>query len=158
MNFVAKRCGVHFSPPSIILIYKNEHTNKIRKRIIPVRNFSEKSDCCVAAERLKSHSRHRAYLQQVSVEQLERLHVVLQGHLRGLHLEQNLAELQLSPNEDLNKLDDEELNRKKAQMDKMFERNRRRKDDPNFVYDLEVDFTEGAQEMGSWDEESNDEF
>lgn len=43
MRFQAKRCGVQFSPPSIILIYQQLDTNKVRKRIIPVRNFSKYS-------------------------------------------------------------------------------------------------------------------
>lgn len=158
MNTVAKRCGVQFNPPSIILIYENEDSKQIRKRVIPVRSFSAGSDCRLAAERLKNSSRHRAYLERVSLGQLERLHTVLRDHMRGLSLEQSLASLRLDPDENLNKLDDEELNRKKAQMDELFERNRKRKDDPGFVYDLEVKFTEGPKEACSWDEESDDEF
>ncbi|XP_064791406.1 centrosomal protein of 19 kDa [Oncorhynchus masou masou] len=159
MPFVAKRCGVQFSPPSIVLIYESnvKDTNKIRKRIIPVRNFSNCSDCCMAAERMKHHIRHRAYLETVSLGQLERLHIVLRDHMQGHSLEHTLASLRLDPEEDLNKLDDEELARKKVQMDKLFECNRRRKDDPDFVYDLEVEFKgEVAQEPCSWDEEESD--
>lgn len=129
----------------------------MRKRIIPVRNFSKCSDCCMAAERMKHHIRHRAYLESVSLGQLERLHIVLRDHMQGHSLEHTLASLRLDPEEDLNKLDDEELARKKAQMDKLFERNRRRKDDPDFVYDLEVEFKgEVAREPCSWDEEESD--
>ncbi|XP_046905886.1 centrosomal protein of 19 kDa [Hypomesus transpacificus] len=158
MSFLARRCGVQFNPPSMILIYEIEHTNKIRKRIIPLKNFSEKSDCYKAAERLKNHTRHKAYFEHVSLEQLERLHIILRDQIQGCSLEQSLDSLCLNPEEDLNKLSDKDLNRKKAEMDKIFERNRRHKDDLNFVYDLEVEFTEAAQEVCSWDEESNDGF
>lgn len=41
MPIIAKRCGIKFDPPSVILIYKDEHTNKLRKRVIPVRSFSQ---------------------------------------------------------------------------------------------------------------------
>ncbi|XP_016402209.1 centrosomal protein of 19 kDa-like, partial [Sinocyclocheilus rhinocerous] len=71
------------------------------------------------------------YLESVSLAQLERLHLILRDHLKGLSLEESLAAA-----EDLNKLSDEELNRRKAQMDQLFERNRKHKEDPDFVYDL----------------------
>ncbi|XP_039985630.1 centrosomal protein of 19 kDa isoform X1 [Xiphias gladius] len=158
MRFEAKRCGVRFSPPSIVLIYQHTETKKVRKRIIPVRNFSKYSDYSMAAELLKNHPRHRDYLQGVSQSQLEKLHIILRDHMQGFSLEHSLASFHLDPNEDLNKLDDEELARKKGQMDELFEKNCRRKDDPNFVYDLEVDFSKPAQEKCSWDDESDDGF
>ncbi|KAG9340113.1 hypothetical protein JZ751_022039 [Albula glossodonta] len=160
MEFVAKRCGVKFDPPSIILVYEDSKTKKIRQRVMPVRNFSKFSDCSQAAERLKNNARHRAYVEGVPLRQLERLHDVLRDHLRGRTLEESLASLRLDPDQDLNKLSDEELARKKAQMDELFERNRKRKEDPDFVYDLEVEFPKGDdQETCSWDEdESEDGF
>lgn len=112
----------------------------------------------MAAERLKNHPRHRDYLEGVSSSQLEKLHIILKDHMLGLSLEHSLASFRLNPDEDLNKLNDEELARKKGQMDKLFEKNRRHKDDPDFVYDLEVDFTKSNQERCSWDDESDDGF
>lgn len=153
MAYVAKRCGVKFDPPSIVLVYEDGKTKKMRQRIMPVRNFSEFSDCSLAAKWLKSNARHSAYLQGVSLQQLERLHGVLRDRLRGRTLEQSLAELRPDPDQDLNKLSDEELARRKAHMDVLFERNRKRKDDPDFVYDLEVEFPEADdRETCSWDE------
>uniref|UniRef100_A0A8C8DP78 Centrosomal protein of 19 kDa n=1 Tax=Oryzias sinensis TaxID=183150 RepID=A0A8C8DP78_9TELE len=157
MRFEAKRCGVRFNPPSIVLVYVNTETKKLRKRVIPIRNFTKLSDCCMAAEQLKEHPRHRDYLDAVSLGQLEKLHILLQDHLRGLSLKHSLSTFHLDPDEDLNKLDDKELARKKAQMDREFERNRKHKDDPGFVYDLEVDFEKAPQEDCSWDE-SDDGF
>lgn len=158
MSFVAKRCGVQFNPPSIVLIYEHKETRKVRKRIIPVRNFSKCSDYSMAAERLKNHPRHRDYLEGVSQSQLERLHVILRDHMHGFSLDYSLSSFHLDPDEDLNKLGDEELARKKGQMDELFEKNRRHKDDPDFVYDVEVDFNVDTREKCSWDEESNDGF
>ncbi|CAL1592946.1 unnamed protein product [Knipowitschia caucasica] len=156
MNFKAKRCGVQFSPPSIVLIYENNITKKLRKRIIPLREFSRDSDHRDAAERLKNHPRHSDYLQTVPQSQLERLHIIIRDNMKGLSLEQSLASFQLDPEQDLNKLDDEELSRKKGKMDELFEKNRKRKDDPNFVYDVEVEFSANRDEC-SWDE-SDDGF
>ncbi|XP_029938858.1 centrosomal protein of 19 kDa isoform X2 [Salarias fasciatus] len=116
------------------------------------------NDYTVAAERLKNHPRHKDYLEGVSQNQLEKLHIILQDHLKGVSLKESLASFHLDPNQDLNKLDDEELARKKGQMDELFEKNRMHKDDPNFVYDLEVDFTKTTNEKCSWDEDSDDGF
>lgn len=89
-----------------------------------------------------------------------RLHTVLRDNLRGLGVEESLRKQRGShtKDEDLNKLSDEELNRHKAQMDVLFELNRRHRDDPDFVYDLEVEFPKNdIQESCSWDE-SDEEF
>ncbi|XP_056132127.1 centrosomal protein of 19 kDa [Lampris incognitus] len=158
MTFEAKRCGVQFNPPSVILIYEHKETNKMRKRIIPVRSFSKFSDCGTAAERLKNHMRHKVYLEGVSLSLLERLHIILRDHMLGYSLEHSLASFRVDPNEDLNKLDDQLLALKKGQMDEVFERNRKHKDDLDFVYDLQVEFAKTTQDRCSWDEESDDGF
>lgn len=111
----------------------------------------------MAAERLKNHPRHREYLERVPQSQLEKLHIILRDHLQGFSLEHSLASFNVDPDEDLNKLSDEELARKKGKMDELFERNRRHGDDPDFVYDIEVDFTKTTEEKCSWDE-SDDGF
>lgn len=112
----------------------------------------------MAAERLKNHPRHKDYLENVSQGQLEKLHIILRDHLQGFSLEHSLASFHLDTDEDLNKLGDDELARKKGQMDELFEKNRKHKDDPDFVYDLEVDFSKPTAERCSWDEESEDDF
>ncbi|TRY91909.1 hypothetical protein DNTS_029627 [Danionella cerebrum] len=187
MSLEAKRCGVKFSPPSIIIIYENTGSGEKRKRTIPVRNFSLLSDCRRAAEHLKLHPHHQVYLQRVSEAQLEKLYLLLQDHLKGLSLKENNQEQQedelehhdplepkleevnhtsgsnqdsdvVSSVEDLNQLSDGELQRRKDQMDELFQRNRRRQGDPGFVYDLQVDFPEGStKESCSWDEEEDEE-
>lgn len=148
MSFQTKRCGVQFDPPSIVLIYEDK-ANKLRKRIIPVRNFSKYSDYSMAAEKLKNHPHHRDYLQNVSQSQLERMHIILRDHMQGFSLEHSLASFQVDPEEDLNKLDDDQLARKKGHMDELFEKNRKKKDDPDFVYNLEVEFSTNDQEKCS---------
>lgn len=172
MLFTAKKCGVNFKPPSVVVIYVESASGKTRKRIIPVRNFSQFSDCSKAAEQMKHNPRHRDYLECVSLGQLVKLHSILRDHLGGVSLEQSLVALgrddtaeedeekfvtHLSE-EDLNKLSDEELARRKADMDIVFEQNRKQKGDPDFVYDLEVEFPQlESQAPCSWDE-SDDGF
>lgn len=59
-----------------------------------------------------------------------------------------------SEEEDLNKLDDYELDKRKAAMDEDFEKNRLRPGDVDYVYDKEVEFNEGKIESG-WDDEDD---
>ncbi|XP_012585354.1 PREDICTED: centrosomal protein of 19 kDa isoform X1 [Condylura cristata] len=163
MMCTAKKCGIRFQPPAIILIYENETKEKSRQRIMPVRNFSKYSDCNIAAEQLKNNPRHKSYLEQVSLQQLEKLFSFLRGYLRGQSLAETMEQIRrettIDPEEDMNKLDDKELAKRKSIMDEIFEKNQKKKDDPNFVYDIEVEFPQDEQlQSCGWDTESADEF
>uniref|UniRef100_A0A8D0L9R7 Centrosomal protein of 19 kDa n=1 Tax=Sphenodon punctatus TaxID=8508 RepID=A0A8D0L9R7_SPHPU len=163
MAYVAKKCGIQFQPPSIILIYEDKASTRVRQRIMPIRNFSKFSDCSRAAEELKNNPRHKAYLTRVSLQQLQKLYSLLRGHLRGQSLVQSLEKIQqeetVNPEEDLNKLDDKELARKKSIMDELFEKNRKKKNDPDFIYNVEVAFPQNERlESCGWDAESDNEF
>jgi len=50
---------------------------------------------------------------------------------------------------------DIELNFKKAVMDQTFEKNRKRPNDPDFKYDVEVDFAAGPVETCDWDSDDD---
>lgn len=58
--------------------------------------------------------------------------------------------------DDLNKVSEEELLRKKAEMDVLFEKNAKKPGDPDFVYDKEVDFEGEQHSEASWDEDGED--
>ncbi|XP_063296986.1 centrosomal protein of 19 kDa isoform X1 [Pelobates fuscus] len=163
MSYKALKCGIRFKPPAIILLYEDVSTGKSRQRSMPVRNFSKFSDCSRAAEQLKNNPRHKQYLENVLPKQLERLYILLKGHLNGENLQVSLEGIRrdetLDPEEDLNKLDDKELAKRKSIMDDLFEKNRKKKDDPDFEYNVEVDFPQdGPIQSCGWDEESENEF
>ncbi|NXK23811.1 CEP19 protein, partial [Arenaria interpres] len=163
MTYVAKKCGICFQPPSIVLIYKDDSEDKTRQRIMPVRNFSKFSDCGLAAEQLKNNPRHKAYLEGVSLRQLQKLYSLLKGHLGGESLAESLEKFRreetIDPEEDMNKLDDKELAKRKSIMDELFEKNRKKKDDPDFIYNIEVEFPQDEQlESCGWDVESGEEI
>ncbi|XP_009995011.1 PREDICTED: centrosomal protein of 19 kDa [Chaetura pelagica] len=163
MSYLAKKCGVRFRPPSIILVYTEEGKEKTRLHIMPVRNFSQFSDCSLAAEQLKNNPRHQAYLAGISLHQLQKMYYLLRGHLRGESLAESLEKFQqedtINPEEDLNKLDDKELAKRKSIMDELFEKNRKKKDDPDFIYDIEVEFPQDEQlESCGWDGDSDEEI
>ncbi|MEE6500798.1 hypothetical protein FKM82_003935 [Ascaphus truei] len=163
MSYEAIKCGVRFQPPAIILMYLEKAAGKSRQRMMPIRNFSKFSDCSRAAEQLKNNPRHKPYLERVSPRQLEKLYRLLKGHLNGKSLEESLEAIRreqiIDPEEDLNKLGDRELAKRKSLMDELFENNRKKKDDPDFEYNVEVDFTQdGPVENCGWDEESENGF
>jgi len=59
--------------------------------------------------------------------------------------------------EDLNKLDDKELQQKKALMDVAFEQNKKRPGDAGYQYDVQKDFL-GNKQPNEWDEGLDDDF
>ena len=66
---------------------------------------------------------------------------------------------EIDPEEDLNKVDDDVLARKKAIMNDTFEKNCKKPGDPNYTYDVEVDFNTAVVETSGWDSDgSADEF
>ena len=81
-------------------------------------------------------------------------------HLKGVGIEKGLqnveAVLKVDPEEDMNKLTDTELKRRKELMDLTFEKNSIGKGHPDFVYDKEVEFKPCAN-APDWDEESDEE-
>uniref|UniRef100_A0A8C5JZ24 Centrosomal protein of 19 kDa n=1 Tax=Jaculus jaculus TaxID=51337 RepID=A0A8C5JZ24_JACJA len=149
MMYTAKKCGVRFQSPAIILIYENETKGKSRQWIMPVGNFSKFSKCTRAAEQLKNNPRHKCYLEWVSLKQLEKLFSVLRGYLQGQSLAETMEQIRrettIDPEEDMNKLGDKELAKRKSIMDELSEKNQKKRGDPDFVYDIEVEFPQDGQ-------------
>ena len=154
-----QKCGVRFNPPAVIVTYKVNKTGKVHRRTMPLRNFNKRSGIARVAEDLRNNARHKKYLEPVPLHQLEKLICVIRDTMNGMSLDASLVknnELDtLDPNEDLNKVDEETLKRKKAIMDETFEKNRKKPGDPGFQYDIEKDFEGGAIESCDWDSDSN---
>lgn len=84
---------------------------------------------------------------------------MIQNTMKGLDPLKDTSSQSLIPpagsgEEDLNRLDDFQLNKRKADMDIDFEKNRIRPGDKDFVYDKEVEFNEGKIESG-WDDDND---
>ncbi len=111
---------------------------------MPLRNFSKMSYVDRFASDLRSCPRNSKYVKNVPQPQLLRMLTIIKDKLNGMSLEASLARNnemdKINPEEDLNKVDEETLKRKKLQMDNEFERNRKKPGDPDFQYDVEVDF------------------
>jgi len=153
MPIIVKKIGVSFSGPSIILLYTCNGVT--RKRVMPLRDATRDSDCNALVKRLKL--RHNKYLESVSDIKLEKLVMLVRENLRGndltVGLENAAKALTVDPEQDLNKLNDNDLKRQKQIMDLTFEKNSIGKDHPDYVYDKQVDFKPTGSNPG-WDSDS----
>lgn len=162
-QYLLKKCGVRFDPPAVVITYVVKASGKLHRRTMPLRNFNKNSGVSRVAEELKGNGRHKKYLEGLPLPQLEKLVTLIKDHLNGVTLEESVAKNKtmdtLDPEEDLNKLTDEQLKQKKAIMDMTFEKNRKKPGDPDFQYDVEVDFMEGGDiESYDWDSGSETDF
>ncbi|XP_071085337.1 centrosomal protein of 19 kDa-like [Haliotis cracherodii] len=155
-----KKCGLKIDPPSLVLIYYDRKTKKQRRRTMPLRNFTKMSYVDRFAADLRSCPRNSKYVKNLPQAQLLRMLTIIKDRLKGMSLEASLARNlemdNIDPEQDLNKVDEETLKRKKLQMDNEFEKNRKKPGDPDFQYDVEVDFDTGGVETSGWDSEGTD--
>ena len=127
---------------------------------MPLRNFNKRSGVSRVAEELKESSRHKKYLDQLPLTQLEKLITIIHDKLNGMPLNESLKKNKgldtIDPEEDLNKVDESTLVRKKAIMEGTFAKNKKTRGDADFQYDVEVDFEGGAIESCDWDSDASD--
>jgi hypothetical protein len=100
----------------------------------------------------------------VSTIQVEKMLRLLQEHMKGTVLLEAVQivnkEFTVGPEEDLNKLGGEVLRTKKEIMDQTFNKSRIKPEDPEFVYDKQIDFDQNENEKveSGWDAEENDDL
>ncbi|KAH9514630.1 Centrosomal protein of 19 kDa [Bulinus truncatus] len=154
------KCGVRFEPPTLVINYKDRKSNKIRRRSMPLRNFSKNSVVDRVMQELESDSHHSKFIRLMSAAQLQRLLTIIKDKLSGMSLEASIARNDLmdeiNPEENLNKVDPETLQRKKLLMDSSFEKKRIKPGDPEFQYNVEVEFEEATIETSGWDSNNSD--
>ena len=155
MEILVKKIGVSFKGPNLLLVYSCNGVT--RKRDMPLRDFTVNSDCSAVASALKR--RHNKYLDSVSDIVIEKLVRLARENLGGATLKEGLssveAYLKIDPEEDLNKLTDNELKKKKQIMDLTFDKNSVGKDHPDFIYDKRIDFNPSG-DKGDWDTDDED--
>ncbi|KAG8173608.1 hypothetical protein JTE90_018901 [Oedothorax gibbosus] len=112
--------------------------------------------------------------------QIEKMLRLIQNDMKGMDLDESLQDLEkefavdpdenlndidddlekefaVDPDENLNDIDDVRLKRKKEIMNLSFEKNRKKPGDPDFEYDVEVDFSQVAGvESSMWDSEKDE--
>ncbi|XP_076312533.1 centrosomal protein of 19 kDa-like [Tachypleus tridentatus] len=160
VKYIAKRLGVRFKSPALILVYEDLITKKLHMRTMPVRGMFKNSSASRLAADIKD--RHKDFLESVPVVRIEKLLRIIQENMKGNSLDVSLnvveTEFSVDPEEDLNKLDDVALKRKKEIMDQTFERNRKKPGDSDYQYDIQIEFDEepGTVEISEWDLEDDD--
>ena len=154
------KCGVKFEPPALVLSYKDWKTGKLRRRSMPLRNFNKNTGIDRIIDDLNSNPRHSRFIRLLSTAQLQRLLTIVKDKLSGLSLEASIARNNamdtINPEENLNRVDPETLQRKKLIMDTSFEQKRKKPGDPDFQYNVEVDFETAVVETSGWDSEESD--
>ena len=122
-----------------------------------IRNLSKTSDCYSEAAKLKK--RHDKYLGQLSTVWLEKFLRLLQETMKGKSVEESLADIRadfsINLDEDMNKLSDRELQRRKELMDLNFRKNQVKVGDEDFVYDKQVDFSKESKIESGWDDDDD---
>ena len=150
-----EKCGVKFEPPAIVITYTENDTQKRRRRTMPLRDFTKTTNVDKAAQELRTNPRHKKYVSHITIAQLERLITIIKDKLNGMTLsesvERNNKMDAIDPEEDLNRVDDETLKRKKAVMENTFEKHQIKPTDPDFQYDIEKDFDAGNVIESGWD-------
>lgn len=126
---------------------------------MPLRNFNKNSGVERVALELQNNARHKKYLDKLPLHQLEKMISIIKDKLNGLSMDEILKKNKdidkIDPEEDLNKVDEDTLKYKKAVMDQVFEKNRKKPGDLDFKYDVEVDFEGGAIESCDWDSDND---
>lgn len=146
--------GLRLSPPALILMYETgSGTGKIRKRVMPVRNLKPNSRVNYIVEELILRHDILEKVSRIKVEKMVRL---LQEYIKCNDLQKSLEivgkEYDINPDEDFNKLEKEDLQRKKEVMDEIFNKHRISPGDPEFIYDKRVDFEKITKKTKSeWD-------
>jgi len=154
-NIVVKKVGVVYKPPALVILYKEKVQYK--KRTMPIRDLTVHTDCYTTAQRIKArHKRFLAGVNPVRLEKLIRLaqEVSLKGSDPTSALKVVRSEFEVDPSENLNKLSDKELKRRKDIMDLTFAKNSIGAEHPDFVYDKEVEF-EGDKVANEWDSDGS---
>ncbi|XP_059094485.1 centrosomal protein of 19 kDa-like [Tigriopus californicus] len=149
----ALEIGVSFKHSFVVLKYRHVSSGLVRKRSMPVRNLTKSSDCYAEAGQLKK--RHDKYLRDIPTVRIEKMIKLLQDTMKGKSLVEALAaakmDFSINFDEDMNKLTDQELQRRKELMDVTFQKKQVKAGDPDFIYDKQVDFSDAAKLESGWD-------
>ncbi|XP_029648253.1 centrosomal protein of 19 kDa [Octopus sinensis] len=156
-DVVCHKCGIRVRPPALIITYSYSSSEKIRRRTMPLRFFNAKSKIETISEELLNNPRHQKFVKKLPRTQLENLLNMLKDCLNGSTIKEYVQRKQLekrllvNPDEDLNKLGDEDLNARKAIMEKLFEKNATKPTDKDFIYDIQIEYSNSDAEPCSWD-------
>ncbi|KAK7027876.1 Centrosomal protein of 19 kDa [Halocaridina rubra] len=146
------KLGIVTQPPALTLKYRGT-AGKERQRVMPIRFLNKFGTVENVIKELKT--RHGQHLEKVPDIRIEKMLRIIQEVQKGRSLDEAIAiisqDFELDPNQDLNKLTDEDLAKKKKIMDSSFEKNQLKPGDEGYVYDKQVDFNTDNKGEAGWD-------
>ena len=159
-DYMPKRFGISYKPPQIVVEYQKLSNNKLYHHKIKLHKFS--SDAKISEIIDDMYKRHNVYLNHKRVNKAQIIQLVekLREKLKNENEEKNKNDVKLVyniKNENLNKLNKEELDQKKKEMDIFYEQNNIKKTDKNFQYDVRKDFNNN-EGLADWDDEEDEEI
>lgn len=154
---VPLKLGFRSQPPALTLVYQGA-AGKERQRVMPIRFLNKFGSVDTVLRELKE--RHKDHLQKVPDVRLEKMVRMLQEVQKGRTIEEAATNINkdycVDPNQDLNKLDDEQLAKKKKVMSSSFEKNQLKPGDPGYEYDKQVEFDTSEKVEAGWDSPDDD--
>ena len=158
-DYMPKRFGISYKPPQIVVEYQKLSNNKLYHHKIKLHKFS--SDAKISEIIDDMYKRHNVYLNHKRVNKAQIIQLVekLREKLKKENEEKNKNDVKIVyniKNENLNKLNKEELDQKKKEMDIFYEQNNIKKTDKNFQYDVRKDFNNN-EGLADWDDDEEDE-
>ncbi|MCQ2821423.1 MAG: hypothetical protein MJ252_29535 [archaeon] len=155
-DYTPKRFGLNYVPPQIILEYLVPSTGKLYHHKMRLHNFYKDKPTADIMKEL--YDRHPLYLDKnkVAPAQIKKLIAKLKANFKPYKKEDKKNEIKKE--EDTKKKEErilkvEEVKQKKAQMDVGFEKNRIKKGDEGYEYDVRKDF-DNDQYEAEWDDDS----
>ncbi|KAG7177081.1 centrosomal protein of 19 kDa-like [Homarus americanus] len=156
-QLVPLKLGIRTQPPALTLVYRSS-AGKERQRVMPVRFLNKFGPVDNVLKEMKE--RHNEHLQKVPDVRMEKMIRILQEVQKGRTVEEAAAniskEYSVDPNQDLNKLDGEQLAKKKKVMSSSFEKNQLKPGDPDYEYDKQVEYNTSEKVEAGWDSSEDD--
>ena len=158
-DYMPKRFGISYKPPQIVVEYQKISNNKLYHHKIKLHKFSSNTKISEIIDDM--YKRHNVYLNHKKVNKAQIIQLVekLREKLKNENEEKNKNDVKIVyniKNENLNKLNKEELDQKKKEMDVFYEQNNIKKTDKNFQYDVRKDFNNN-EGLADWDDDEEDE-
>ena len=157
-DYDPKRFGIVSSPPQIIVEYNKPSRNKLYHHKIKIANLTEEAKIPEIIDEIYRY--HGPYLNHKNVSKVKIIQLVEKLREKLLsHRDVNINDYQknINPNENLNLLSKEELDKKKKEMDVFYDKNHIKKGDKNFQYDIRKEY-QPAQGGEEWDVDDLDDI
>ena len=158
-DYIPKRFGLTYNPPQIVVEYQKPSSGKLYHHKIKLHKLSPKSKISEIIEDI--YKNHNIYLNHHKVSKAQIIQLV--EKLREKYISnnnkddlnrKNSLKYDIGTNDNFNGLSIEELNAKKAYMDKYFDKHNIKVGDKEFQYDIRKDFDNNGN--AEWDEDDEE--